>query len=97
MKAWQVGNDGTGYVLVRAEPRGKARTMHPDHSRYDGESFTGQRALRMPKLDGPGPARELDWVDKRCEHPNATAWGDCPDCFEGFVLDLDATIAANTP
>lgn len=95
MKAWRVGDADSGCVLVRCESRGRAKTMHPDYHRHDRDVFLWMRAVRAPWLDGDGPARELHWVDKPCDHPNVTEWGDCPDCFEGSILDRDATIAAN--
>lgn len=93
MKAWAVGSPYAGYVYVRAETRGKARTLWPEYSRYDPDSFTGTRVVRKPELDGDGPARELRYVGKpgNCTE-DQREW--CP-CLECEIADIPAMIEAN--
>ena len=92
MKAWRVC-DSECCIFVRSATRGKARTFWPGEDAWDFYSPVRVDVWREPDFDGDGPARELERVDVPCKCENFD--GDCPDCFEGFRLDRDATVRAN--
>lgn len=81
MNAWRVGDAHVGVVFVRAETRAQARRSWP------GQEYAAVPVHRAPRLDGPGPARELDVVYDLCTD-------DDEDCFDGERMDWARTIAA---
>jgi hypothetical protein len=85
MKGWMVGNDGIGYVWVRAETRHAARRYYPG-SPFDG--FAAKRVLRQPWLDGSGPEREIQTVEIPCPDEDHERCG----CSEGYVLSEELTL-----
>ncbi len=59
MKAWLVGDDDGGYLVVKAETRGQARFAHPFARESPPESWLGLCAIRKPRYDEL-PADEAD-------------------------------------
>jgi hypothetical protein len=95
MRAWRIcdreGCDREGCEYVRAETRGRARTMWPGYSR-DFEEVLDLSVTRAPALDGPGPARSLAMVRVVCrEGDTHEQWDICAEW--GDRLDVDASVA----
>lgn len=81
MNAWWIGNEESGWVHVRAETRGRAKLLHPNYGPGD-DDITTLRALRVPALDGDGPARMLDYIGRPCREGDpdwCDEWGAMPD------------------
>jgi hypothetical protein len=91
VNAYAIGAFGAGWSFVRASTAGQARAMHPAiRSAPSDLGFTDVRALRIPELDGPGPARELRWIADGCPlggagEPDGDGCCSCGDpwCCEG--------------
>jgi len=50
-KAWKVGEDAIGYLIVKAPTRTTARMGFPTAYSDDAESWMSLRALRQPAYD----------------------------------------------
>lgn len=96
MNAWWVC-DAECCVLARAATRGAAKTFWPDYTARDRRTFLALRTTRATWADGDGPARELTTIYAACDCPNRWPDGECKDCWDGYVVDRAATVAANAP